>query len=111
MGRELEIGWLPPLVQQSRNGKIQPGAEGYLDASPGAQILEIPTGQITRAMGDVHPLGNPHYWMDPENGKRIAKEMADAASIGCGRATARTSTSGWAISPRAWTRRKSGGWR
>ncbi len=78
VGRELEIGWLPPLVQQSRNGKIQPGAEGYLDASSGAQILEIPTGQITRAMGDVHPLGNPHYWMDPENGKRIAKEMADA---------------------------------
>jgi zinc/manganese transport system substrate-binding protein len=65
-------------VQQSRNGKIQPGAEGYLDASQGAQILEIPTGQITRAMGDVHPLGNPHYWMDPENGKRIAKETAEA---------------------------------
>jgi ABC-type Zn uptake system ZnuABC Zn-binding protein ZnuA len=77
VGRELEIGWLPPLVQQSRNGKIQPGAEGYLDASLGAQILEIPTGQITRAMGDVHPLGNPHYWMDPENGKRIAKEIVD----------------------------------
>jgi zinc/manganese transport system substrate-binding protein len=77
VGRELEIGWLPPLVQQSRNGRIQPGAEGYLDASLGAQILEMPTGQITRAMGDVHPLGNPHYWMDPENGKRIAKEIAD----------------------------------
>jgi zinc/manganese transport system substrate-binding protein len=78
VGRELEIGWLPPLVQQSRNGKIQPGADGYLDASLGAQILEIPTGQITRAMGDVHPLGNPHYWMDPENGKRVAKEIVDA---------------------------------
>jgi zinc/manganese transport system substrate-binding protein len=77
VGRELEIGWLPPLVQQSRNGKIQPGAEGYVDASLGAQILEMPTGQITRAMGDVHPLGNPHYWMDPENGKRVAKEIAD----------------------------------
>jgi zinc/manganese transport system substrate-binding protein len=78
IGLELEIGWLPPLVQQSRNGKIQPGAEGYLDASQGVQKLEIPTGQITRAMGDVHPLGNPHYWMDPENGKRIAKQMVDA---------------------------------
>src|SRR5947207_5971275 len=77
VGRELEIGWLPPLVQQSRNGRIQPGAAGYLDASLAAQILEVPTGQITRAMGDVHPLGNPHYWMDPENGKRIAKEIAD----------------------------------
>jgi zinc/manganese transport system substrate-binding protein len=77
VGRELEIGWLPPLIQQSRNGKIQPGAEGYLDASLSAQILEIPTGQITRAMGDVHPLGNPHYWTDPENGKRIAKAIAE----------------------------------
>src|SRR5437588_8917324 len=77
VGRELEIGWLPPLIQQSRNGKIQPGAEGYLDASLQAQILEVPTGQVTRAMGDVHPLGNPHYWLDPENGKRIAKEIAD----------------------------------
>jgi zinc/manganese transport system substrate-binding protein len=76
VGRELEIGWLPPLVQQSRNGRIQPGAAGYLDASLGAQILEIPAGQVTRAMGDVHPLGNPHYWMDPENGKRVAKEIA-----------------------------------
>src|SRR5712691_2364125 len=76
VGRELEIGWLPPLVQQSRNGKIQPGADGYLDASLQAQILEIPTGQITRAEGDVHPLGNPHYWLDPENGKVIAREIA-----------------------------------
>ena len=80
VGRELEIGWLPPLIQQSRNGKIQPGATGYLDASLQAAILDIPTGQITRAMGDVHPLGNPHYWLDPENGKRIAKEVADKLS-------------------------------
>src|SRR5437868_3754909 len=77
VGRELEIGWLPPLIQQSRNAKIQVGAPGYLDASLNATILEIPNGNITRAMGDVHPLGNPHYWMDPENGKRIAKELAD----------------------------------
>jgi len=80
VGRELEIGWLPPLVQQSRNSKIQPGADGYLDASLNAQILEIPTGQITRAMGDVHPQGNPHYWLDPENGKLVAKSIADKFS-------------------------------
>src|SRR3979409_803505 len=80
VGRELEIGWLPPLIQQSRNAKIQVGAQGYLDASLGATILEIPDGNITRAMGDVHPLGNPHYWMDPENGKRVAKEIADKLS-------------------------------
>src|SRR5881628_3789809 len=76
VGKELEIGWLPPLIQQSRNAKVQIGADGYLDASLHAQILEIPQGQITRAMGDVHPLGNPHYWLDPENGKRIAKDIA-----------------------------------
>ena len=75
VGRELEIGWLPPLITQSRNARIQPGGDRYLDASLTARILEIPTGQITRAMGDVHPAGNPHYWLDPENGKRIAKAI------------------------------------
>jgi zinc/manganese transport system substrate-binding protein len=80
VGRELEIGWLPPLVTQSRNRKIQPGAEGYLDASARARILDIPTGQVTRAMGDVHPQGNPHYWLDPENGKSIAREIAEKLS-------------------------------
>jgi zinc/manganese transport system substrate-binding protein len=75
VGRELEIGWLPPLITQSRNARIQPGASGYLDASLTAKILDIPTGQITRAMGDVHPQGNPHYWLDPDNGKRIAKAI------------------------------------
>src|SRR5947199_7587847 len=77
VGLELEIGWLPPLISQSTNPKIQVGAPGYFDASRFAKILEIPTGQVTRAEGDVHPLGNPHYWLDPENGKRIAKAMAD----------------------------------
>jgi zinc/manganese transport system substrate-binding protein len=80
VGRELEIGWLPPLITQSRNSKIQVGAVAYLDASLTAEILDIPTGQITRAMGDVHPLGNPHYWMDPENGKRIARAIAEKLS-------------------------------
>jgi zinc/manganese transport system substrate-binding protein len=80
VGRELEIGWLPPLVQQSRNSKVQPGGQGYLDASLHARILDIPQGQVTRAMGDVHPLGNPHYWLDPENGKIIAKDVADKLS-------------------------------
>jgi zinc/manganese transport system substrate-binding protein len=75
VGRELEIGWLPPLIQQSRNARIQPGADGYLDASLNVRILELPTGQITRAMGDVHPQGNPHYWLDPENGRKIAQTV------------------------------------
>src|SRR5262245_18289981 len=72
VGKELEIGWLPPLIQQSRNAKVQVGSSGYLDASGQARILDIPQGQITRAMGDVHPQGNPHYWLDPENGKAVA---------------------------------------
>ncbi len=77
VGRELEIGWLPPLLTSSRNARIQPGARGYLDASLTVRILDIPTGQITRAMGDVHPLGNPHYWLDPGNGRRIAQAIRD----------------------------------
>ena len=67
VGLQLEIGWLPPLQTQSRNGRIQVGATGYLDMSRYCQILEIPKGQVTRAMGDVHPLGNPHYCLDPAN--------------------------------------------
>jgi zinc/manganese transport system substrate-binding protein len=80
VGREMEIGWLPPLVTQCRNAKVQPGAPGYLDASLTARILEIPTGQITRAMGDVHPAGNPHYWLDPGNGRRIAQAIRETLS-------------------------------
>jgi len=76
VGLDLEIGWLPPLITQSGNGKIQPGGQGYLDASQFSQILEIPAGGLTRAEGDVHPLGNPHYWLDPDNGRRIAKGIA-----------------------------------
>jgi zinc/manganese transport system substrate-binding protein len=80
VGRELEVGWLPPLTQQSRNKSIQPGAPGYLDTSLTARILEIPTGQITRAMGDVHPQGNPHFWLDPANGRRVAEALRDKLS-------------------------------
>lgn len=75
-GLELEIGYLPPLLDQSRNPKIRPGTPGYLDASVGCQILERPTGVVTRAMGDVHPFGNPHFWLDPDNGRVIARAIA-----------------------------------
>jgi len=77
VGLQLEIGWLPPLITQSGNANIQPGAPGYFDASRFAEILQIPQGNLTRAAGDVHPMGNPHYWLDPENGRRIAKAIAD----------------------------------
>jgi zinc/manganese transport system substrate-binding protein len=80
VGRELEVGWLPALTRQSRNNAIQPGAPGYLDTSLTARILDIPTGQITRAMGDVHPQGNPHFWLDPANGRRVAVALRDKLS-------------------------------
>ncbi|MEZ5421396.1 MAG: metal ABC transporter substrate-binding protein [Vicinamibacterales bacterium] len=80
VGRELEIGWLPPLLTSSRNAKVQPGGAGYLDASTNVRILDIPSGQITRAMGDVHPLGNPHYWLEPGNGRRMAAAIRDKLS-------------------------------
>ncbi|MEP7355587.1 MAG: zinc ABC transporter substrate-binding protein, partial [Acidobacteriota bacterium] len=76
VGLQLEIGWLPPLQTQSGNGKIQVGAPGYFDVSAYVNVLEVPTGTVTRAMGDVHPLGNPHYWLDPENGRRIVRAFA-----------------------------------
>src|SRR5262249_1795038 len=79
-GLELEIGYLPPLIDQSRNAKIHPGSPGYLDASIGCDILQRPTTQVTRAMGDVHPYGNPHYWTDPDNGHVIARAIATKLS-------------------------------
>lgn len=75
-GLDLEIGYLPPMLDQSRNAKIRPGSTGFLDASVGCDILERPVGVVTRAMGDVHPFGNPHYWLDPGNGRVIARAIA-----------------------------------
>ena len=80
VGLELEVGWLPVLMTQSRNPKIQQAAPGHLDASRGIPVIEIPTGKVDRSMGDVHPLGNPHYWLDPRNGLIIAREIADKLS-------------------------------
>ena len=71
-GLELEVGWLPPLILQSRNGKIQKGALGYLYAAQFVHLLGVPKGAIDRAMGDVHPGGNPHFLSDPRAGARIA---------------------------------------
>jgi zinc/manganese transport system substrate-binding protein len=76
VGLQLEIGWLPPLITQSGNPRIQVGGPGNLDASQFCEILEISQGAVSRAEGDVHPLGNPHYWLDPDNGRRIARGIA-----------------------------------
>lgn len=75
IGLDLEIGWLPPLLDQSRNANIRPGSAGYLDLSHGVEILDRPSGAVNRSMGDVHPMGNPHYWLDPANAVRIAIQI------------------------------------
>ena len=80
VGLELEIGWLPPLLDQSRNPKIRPGGAGYLDASQGVEILDRPTGTVNRSMGDVHPSGNPHYWLEPGNAIRVAIQVSQKLS-------------------------------
>jgi zinc/manganese transport system substrate-binding protein len=72
VGLELEVGWLPPLLTGSRNADIQVGQKGYLDTSTLVKIREVPTQKLSRAMGDLHPGGNPHFWMDPRNGVRIS---------------------------------------
>ena len=77
VGLELEIGWLPPLLDQSRNPNILVGQKGYLDLSQGVEILDRPTSSINRSMGDVHPLGNPHYWLDPANAVRMGIEITN----------------------------------
>ena len=76
VGLELEIGWLPPLVVGSRNPKIQVGEPGNLDCSRAIPVADVPQTKVTRAMGDIHPQGNPHYWLPPSNAKLLAKEIA-----------------------------------
>jgi zinc/manganese transport system substrate-binding protein len=77
VGAELEIGWIGPVLQAARNGKVQPGAPGYVDLSSAVPLLDRLSGSANRALGDVHPSGNPHYLLDPENGIRVAQMVAD----------------------------------
>ncbi|HXV59663.1 MAG TPA: metal ABC transporter substrate-binding protein [Vicinamibacteria bacterium] len=76
VGLDLEIGWVPPLLNQARNPRVIRGGSGWIDASEGIEILERPTRELSRAEGDIHIYGNPHYWMDPLNGKIIAAHIA-----------------------------------
>ncbi|MDP1708799.1 MAG: metal ABC transporter substrate-binding protein [Gammaproteobacteria bacterium] len=76
VGADLEIGWLPPLLQAARNARVLPGGAGYLDLSTTVPLLGVPAGPVTRAMGDVHAQGNPHYWLKPANGLRMAQAIA-----------------------------------
>jgi zinc/manganese transport system substrate-binding protein len=79
-GLGLEDGWLPPLVVGSRNGRVQAGSDGNLNASTHIALKEVPKAALDRSMGDVHPGGNPHYMLDPHNGIVMAKALADTLS-------------------------------
>src|SRR5213078_3242397 len=74
-GAELELGWLPPLLENARNGKIAAGAPGRIVASEGVRLLEIPTS-FDRSKGDIHSLGNPHFMVDPVTVKIVARNIA-----------------------------------
>ena len=73
VGLDLEVGWASLLIDGSRNQRIRPGGPGYVDVSTAMRVIDRPQGNVDRSMGDVHALGNPHYWLDPENGRRIAR--------------------------------------
>jgi zinc/manganese transport system substrate-binding protein len=75
-GADLEIGWLPPLIDGARNPKINIGAPGHIRASEGIQLLDVPTA-LDRSLGDLHAAGNPHFMMDPVNAETVAKHIAD----------------------------------
>jgi zinc/manganese transport system substrate-binding protein len=76
-GAELEVGWLPPLLEGARNAKIVTGAPGHIRASEGIQLLDVPA-VLDRSQGDVHAAGNPHFMMDPQNARLVAQHIADA---------------------------------
>ncbi|MBI2059848.1 MAG: zinc ABC transporter substrate-binding protein [Nitrospirae bacterium] len=76
VGLELEVGWATSLLTNARNPRILPGNMGFMDASEGCNITQRPEGRVDRSLGDVHPLGNPHYWLDPGNGRIIARSIA-----------------------------------
>ena len=84
-GAQLEIGWLPPLMNQANNPKINVGSRGLLDLSRSVQLIEVPVG-VSRAQGDIHPDGNPHFYLDPYNipllSKAITERLAELEPAG-----------------------------
>ena len=80
VGLDLEIGWLPPLVNQSRNAEIQPGGARRFTAASAVQVLDAPTGPVSRAQGDLHPGGNPHFLTDPRRAGQVAAAISGKLS-------------------------------
>lgn len=81
VGLELEVGWLPLILDGARNPSIRVGERGHLAMANGIEVLEVPTGEISRSEGDVHPFGNPHYWLDPHNLLPMARTLADRLAL------------------------------
>jgi zinc/manganese transport system substrate-binding protein len=111
VGLDLEVGWLPPLVQQSRNPRIQQGQPGNIDASSVIDVRDVPRmpADQMRAMGDIHPLGNPHYWIPPKNARAVAELLArrfaalDPAGAGAYQASLAAFEQTLAAKERAWS--------
>jgi len=76
VGLDLEAGWLPPLVNQSRNADVQPGGKGRLTAASAVEVLDVPVGPVDRSQGDLHPAGNPHFLTDPRRAAQVAGAIA-----------------------------------
>jgi ABC-type Zn uptake system ZnuABC Zn-binding protein ZnuA len=110
VGLDLEVGWMPLLLDGARNAKIRPGRAGYVDVSTVIPVLDVATGPVDRSQGDVHPRGNPHYWLHPENAKRIAElfrsrfAQLDPAGAASYMANARAFTTRLDAAAQAWAR-------
>ena len=108
-GSQLEIGWLPLLLTQSGNARVQPGAPGFLEASQYVAKLEVPSA-IDRAMGDIHPAGNPHIHLDPRNIAKVAAALTgrlaalDPAGADFYRARAADFATRWQAAVERWER-------
>jgi zinc/manganese transport system substrate-binding protein len=106
-GAQLEIGWLPVLLQESGNSRIQPGAPGYFEAAAQLRLLEVPSS-VDRSMGDIHPLGNPHAHLDPHNIAVVAQALSarlavlDAANAGYYQARATAFLARWQVAIGRW---------
>jgi zinc/manganese transport system substrate-binding protein len=80
IGLDLEIGWMPKVLARSGNAQVQPGGKGYAEVGKAIKIMEKPTGPVDRSMGDVHPSGNPHFWLSPDRFAEAATPIADTLS-------------------------------
>jgi zinc/manganese transport system substrate-binding protein len=107
-GAELEIGWMPVLLRQAANGRVQPGSPGYFEAAQQVRLLEVPT-RLDRAEGDIHPAGNPHIQTDPRNIWRVAAALSrrmaelDQSDAAVFAARAQDFAGRWAVSLQRWT--------